>query len=171
MLAVGEGFRLRVGRRKGALGYLECVLSPYGGQDGGVGLFPEAPQIPGRWPEGAALRIDLLTPAILVDSYLGYRESVVPEDLGLGREAFDGVFARSQLIAGWNSAHRLPKSDVVSVRAGSSYLLRRPANGAEDELRALAAAAAKGIGIRRTEGFGAISIMPVIEGKSPKGAS
>ncbi len=81
------------------------------------------------------------------------------------------MFARSQLIAGWNSAHRLPKGDVVAVRAGSSYLLRRPANGAEGELRALAAAAGEGIGIRRTEGFGAISIMPVIEGKSPKGDS
>ena len=165
-LAVGEAFRLRVGRRRGALGYLECVLAPYAGQDGGVGLFPEAPELPGRWPEGTALRIDLLTPAILVDSCLSYRESVTPRDLGLARERFDGAYARSQLVSGWNSAHRLPKADEVAVRAGSSYLLRRLPSGADDELRVLAAAAKDGIGRRRTEGFGALSITTVVEHRS-----
>lgn len=160
-LELDEPFPLRIGRRKGALGYLECSLTAPTGDDGGVGLFPEAPAVPGRWREEESLRVDLLTPAIALDPYLRYRESLAPADLGLSRDGFDGAFARSQVVAGWNSAHRLPKGDEVAVRAGSSYLLERPASGAEDELRALAEAARQGIGRRRSEGFGVVAVTPV----------
>lgn len=167
-LAVGDAFRLRVGRRKGVLGYLECRLLPYDGLDGGVGLFPDAGTVPGRWPEGEAVRVDLLTPAVVTDAFLRYRDSLAPEDLGLARERFDGAFARSQRVAGWNRAHRLPKGDEVAVQAGSSYLLRRPPSGAEEELLTLTEAASRGIGSRRTEGFGVVSITAVVE-PGPRG--
>lgn len=160
-LEPGEPFPLRVGRRKGALGYLRCFLAAYAGTDGGVGLFPAAPEIPGRWREGEALRIDLLTPAIVLDRFLGYRESLAPADLGLERRAFDDAFARSQILAGWHGAHRLPKGDEVAVRAGSCYLLLRPESGADGELRALAEAARRGIGRRRAEGFGVVAVRRV----------
>jgi CRISPR-associated protein Csx10 len=154
-------FELRVGRRKGVMGHLHCHLGPHTGTDGGVGLFPDAHPVPDEWPAGKAMRIDLLTPAIVRDEALGFRGTLVPRDLGLDRERFDGAYAASEIVAGWNSAHRLPKSDELAIRAGSSYLLHRPPEGADQELRTLAAAAALGIGHRRTEGFGVVSIAAV----------
>jgi hypothetical protein len=62
------------------------------------------------------------------------------------------------VLAGWNSAHRLPKADQIAVAAGSSFLLARPADGGKEELQALARAAREGVGLRRTEGFGVISV-------------
>lgn len=166
-LELEETFPLRVGRRKSVLGYLDCTLAPFTGTDGGVGLFPDAPPVPERWPEGEALRVDLVTPAIVFDRYLRYRESLTPADLGLSRPAFDGAFARSRLVAGWNAAHGLPKPDELAVQAGSSYLLHRPTSGVGEELQALAAAARQGIGRRRSEGFGAITVTRILEAQLP----
>jgi CRISPR-associated protein Csx10 len=157
-LAAGDSFTLRVGRRKSALGYLDCRISAGSVPPGGASLFPDAPAVPGEWPASGALRIDLMTPAIVVDEHLRYRESLTPRDLGLTRERFDQAFSAFQVLAGWNSAHRLPKADQIAVAAGSSFLLARPADGGKEELQALARAAREGVGLRRTEGFGVISV-------------
>ena len=39
-LGEDEGFRLRVGRRKGSLGFLDCTLTGFGDERGSMGLFP-----------------------------------------------------------------------------------------------------------------------------------
>jgi hypothetical protein len=163
-LAAGESFSLRVGRRKGALGHLDCRLSPYAGRPGGVGLFPDEEPLPRAWTASAWLRIDLLTPAIVVDERLRFRESLSPRDLGLSRERFDEALSVSEILSGWNTQHRLPKPDELAVAAGSSYLLARPAQGAEEELASLARAARSGIGLRREEGFGVIAVSAVDAG-------
>jgi hypothetical protein len=153
--ALERPFRLRVGRRKGGLGWLDCTLRPYPGEDSGVALFPDAERPPERIPETTDLRIDLLTPAIVLDDRLRFRESLTPEVFGLDRETFCDVYAKVEVVSGWNAAHRLPKPDQVAVAAGSSYLLRA-ANDAE--LAALRQASARGIGIRRVEGFGSFAV-------------
>ncbi len=157
-LAVSDSFPLRVGRRKGALGYLDCRVSAFAGRPGGTGLYPNAAPVPDEWPASGYLRIDLVTPALVADEHLRFRESLVPGDLGLARPKFDEAFSSFHLLAGWNSTHRLPKSDQLAVAAGSSFLLVRPENGAEEELKTLQRAAREGIGLRRNEGFGVILI-------------
>lgn len=162
-VALDESFRLRVGRRKGALGWLECTFGAFSGEDSGVGLFPDAERLPERLRDGRDLRIDLVTPAIVLDDRLRFREALTPEVFGLSRSAFDAVYAEPVVLSGWNAAHRLPKPDQLAVAAGSSYLLR---SVRDEELTALRASAARGIGIRRVEGFGAfvLRLAQVVEG-------
>lgn len=157
-IAAGRPFTLRVGRRKGTLGWLECTLRPYPGEDGGVGLFPDAERLPERLRESAGVRIDLVTPAIVLDEHLRFREALTPEMFGVPRPGFDQAFAATAVVAGWNAAHRLPKPDQIAVAAGSSFLLL---GVSDSELTALRECAAGGIGIRRAEGFGAFTLRPL----------
>lgn len=150
-------FRLRVGRRRGALGYLECELQAFPGVDSGVGLFADADRLP-RAASPGDVRIDLLTPAILLDEDLRSRGCLLPADLGLERAEFDASYASTQAIAGWNVAHALPKADEPAVTAGSSFLLSKVS---EAELASLRKKALTGVGRRRAEGFGAFTIAGV----------
>jgi CRISPR-associated protein Csx10 len=168
-LSPGDSFRLHVGRRKGTLGHLDCRLSAFSGRPGGVGLFPDADPVAAEWPATGLLRVDLATPALVVDEHLRYRESLTPHDLGLAREGFDEVFAAGLPLTGWNSTHRLPKGDQIAVAAGSSFLLARPASGAAEELAALARAAREGVGLRRVEGFGVVTVRGVSKGELEEG--
>ncbi|MGH9361795.1 MAG: hypothetical protein ACRD2T_07740, partial [Thermoanaerobaculia bacterium] len=154
----GEPFRLRVGRRKGSLGFLECTLAFFQGSDSGVGLFPDEKQgVPGVVPPGATVRIDLLTPAIVLDRHLRWRRHLTPQDFGLAREGFDASFSAIGIVAGWNAAHRLPKADQLAVLEGSSYLLEAVT---DQDLEILRRAALAGVGARREEGFGAFAVRP-----------
>lgn len=149
-------FSLRVGRRKRALGSLRCRLGPSRLQRSkGVGLFPEIELLSQHPGEPLHVRIDLLTPAIVRDDLLRYREALHPKDLELKRESFAGACSGTFLLAGWNNAHRLPKSDQLAIDAGSSYLLFGVTS---PELEILRLAARDGIGERRTEGFGALTV-------------
>jgi CRISPR-associated protein Csx10 len=163
-LAVGKPFRLRVGRRKGALGWLDCTLDAPSIEDSGVGLFPDATPIPIAGGSRRDLRIDLLTPALALDEQLRYRGALVPADFGLKRKDFDGSFIDTLVLSGWNSAHRLPKPDQLAVAAGSSFLL---AAASPDELATLRAKALVGVGLRTVEGFGAFAVRAVTPSKVP----
>ncbi len=145
-LQLDEPFRLRVGRRKNTLGFLDCVISE----------MTEAPNLDGGEGEveGVDLRLDLLTPTIVRDAHLRFRTALLPVDVGLDRPSFDGAFAGNEVIAGWQTAHRLPKAEQLAIRAGSSYLLRAVTRS---ELTKLHQAKLAGIGERRAEGFGALS--------------
>ncbi|HEX4955812.1 MAG TPA: RAMP superfamily CRISPR-associated protein [Thermoanaerobaculia bacterium] len=151
---LGRPFELRVGRRKGSLGALVCTLSQVH-KDGGIGLFPDLEEVPKRAGETGAVRIDLLTPAIVLDPWLRFKTFLTPQDFGLEREGFSASFCDGEVLTGWNSAHRLPKSDQVAVAAGSTFRL----DGAtEAELATLKEWAEKGIGLRREEGFGQFAV-------------
>ena len=165
-LEPGRAFPLRVGRRKGALGHLDCEVIVFSGEESGIGLFPdvfpEGRPVPESWPESELLRVDLLTPAVVVDERLRYRKALTPTDLGLPEGVgFEHCFGGWEIVSGWHAARGLPKSDQVAVSRGSSYLVRRPADGAEQTLEELRTAARDGIGLRRAEGFGVISVRAV----------
>lgn len=155
-LAGDARLTLRVGRRKGALGHLECGVSQPSTKAGDVGLFPDAPATPEPQRAPCDVRIDLLTPALLVDDHLRYRD-LEPGDLGIER-AFDGVMSRSERLAGWHGMHGLPKTEELALAAGSCWLLR---HATSEELVVLRQAAWQGVGRRRAEGFGAIAITSI----------
>ncbi len=144
---------LRVGRRRHSLGYLECLFTRIAGQDDGA-LYPGETCLPRA---GRRLRIDLLTPAILLDrTDLRYRTALEPADLGLlSRRSFDAAYGAWQLLYGWHSTQRLPKPSQVAIAAGSSYRIDAPT---AEEIESLRKAAKSGIGLRIDEGFGAIAV-------------
>lgn len=159
-LAVGAPFRLRAGRRKGALGWLDCTLELLPMEDCGIGLFPDATPIPRATGRPRDLRIDLLTPALALDEQLRYRGTLVPADFELKRDGFDEQFVEPLVLSGWNSAHRLPKPDQLAVAAGSAFLLR---GATDEELAGLRKLALVGVGLRTVEGFGAFAVRPAAD--------
>jgi CRISPR/Cas system CSM-associated protein Csm3 (group 7 of RAMP superfamily) len=156
-LEVGKPFELRAGRRKGSLGFLACTLAAVA-DDSGMGLVPEIAPLPDPWPGGRALRIDLVSPAIVRDERLRFRRHLLPADFGLARGGFDAQFAAGATIAGWHAAHGLPKADSIAVAAGSSCLLEEVT---AEEVAILRQAVLAGIGERREEGFGAFAMAEV----------
>ena len=66
--------------------------------------------------------------------------------------------ARSQTIRGWNSAWGMPKADDIAVSMGSVYLFKYTGNNLDLLDKELTRLISKGIGLRKEEGFGKISI-------------
>ncbi|MFN7961573.1 MAG: RAMP superfamily CRISPR-associated protein [Thermoanaerobaculia bacterium] len=157
-LQPGEAFPLRVGRRKGSLGTLSCTFEPWTGEAGSSGLFPDLGPGPKEIGPGGSVRIDLLTPAIVLDRHLRFKAFLEPQDFGLERPRFSAAFCHGEVLAGWNSAHRLPKGDQIAVVAGSTFRLDGPT---ATELAALSNLAQKGLGLRTEEGFGQFRVREI----------
>lgn len=104
---------------------------------------------------GFYFSIKLESDAILADKFLRPTAEIeIP---------FDNVspvlkVAKSQIIRGWNSAWRLPKPDDTGVMMGSVYLFRHTGENIDGLKQFLEKLAITGIGLRREEGFGRISI-------------
>lgn len=62
-------------------------------------------------------------------------------------------FTGTRVVAGWNSAHRLPKEDEMAIVKGAAFLYTTEAD-TKDLLSWLAQVEERGIGERRNEGFG-----------------
>lgn len=67
--------------------------------------------------------------------------------------AVERVWARRERVGGWHAASRLPKPVELAVSIGSVLLLDFDRPPASDRLLALTG---RGIGLRRSEGFGAL---------------
>ncbi len=110
--------------------------------------------------------VTCLTETILLDNFLRpYRILTVEEvgkRLGISPDAIEllAVFARPQVIRGWNTAHRLPKEQDLAIAAGSVFLfcVRRGSIEECQLLRKLQEWEEQGIGWRRSEGFGQVLI-------------
>jgi CRISPR-associated protein Csx10 len=108
--------------------------------------------------ERGLLVIRLLSPAIFVDGWgrPGWRPDTerlartlgVPVDIA-------AEWVRPVAVGGWHVVSNLPKSREFAVAAGSVYLLRL---GDEPDNHRVQQLWQDGIGIRRTEGFGWISL-------------
>ncbi|MCP4351101.1 MAG: CRISPR-associated RAMP protein Csx10 [Desulfobacterales bacterium] len=66
--------------------------------------------------------------------------------------------AKSQTIRGWNSAWGLPKPDDLAIVMGSVYLFKYNGNDLDNLKKNLNDLIIKGVGLRREEGFGRISV-------------
>jgi CRISPR-associated protein Csx10 len=127
---------------------------------GGSAYFRAAPVVPSPSPElsphSDRIVIRLSTPAIFTD--VAGRPCLEPDsDLDLsGCRVQSPSWARPVKWQGWHAASRLPKPEELCAAAGSTYQV----TGNGESLRRLAERLPReGIGLRRTEGFGAAEVV------------
>jgi CRISPR-associated protein Csx10 len=110
--------------------------------------------------DGYYFTINLDADAILVDSFL--RPSAQPDHFFESIPESDIRYilkvARSKSIRGWNSAWGLPKADDLAVSMGSVYLFKYDGNNVPQLKQELDQLRLRGVGLRKSEGFGRISI-------------
>lgn len=147
---------LRIGGRRTTHGRAEVDIRADG-----------SPPTAERRPDGQ-LVIRLRSPGIFTDDY--GRPTREPSDAEL--QAALGVPARVikswtrwDQSGGWHAASGLPKPQELTVAAGSTYLIQVQNQDEAERLRddaALAAMAARGLGLRRHEGFGDLAPPPLL---------
>jgi CRISPR-associated protein Csx10 len=108
--------------------------------------------------------LTLQSDAVVQDEYFRFL-GTVPADMlafeaGLAPAGLKliGCFTESHQVSGWNAALRAPKAKVSAIRMGSAFLYS--AEGIEEKAlrESLTGLEARGIGGRRTEGFGRVRV-------------
>ena len=101
--------------------------------------------------------VTLQSDAIITDGFMRYKTLIEPEDLGIPEaELIQGV-ADNRLLQGWNAMTRLPKEDMIAIEKGSVFVFT--VNSLNDSiLERLHTAESRGIGKRRGEGFGRLTV-------------
>lgn len=115
---------------------------------------------------GYVFSVTFVTDTILIDSFLRpyvvLTEEEVAKRLGITESKIKilSSFARPKIVRGWNNAHRLPKEQDLAIASGSVFLFIVQRNAIlEDEIKKkLKDWEEKGIGWRRSEGFGQVLI-------------
>lgn len=109
--------------------------------------------------DGDRLVLTLVSPAVFVDVFgrpaVTPDRAVIQDILGVPVPPPQRAWTRRELVGGWHAASRLPKPDDWAVSAGSVYEYVLPKNPGPLALRRLAD---HGLGLRRPEGFGWITI-------------
>lgn len=155
---------LRIGHnRSRGLGKLSCELRKT--------LAPEAPELIQHRAhtfnstsrelakaEGFFLPVTLTSDCIIPDAVGRYHGQLAPEILtGYGCGHAELVYTNASLrrISGWNSLWGLPKADEWAMTMGSVFLFRFDS---EPDFGILAQLQERGLGSRRSEGFGRVRI-------------
>lgn len=110
-------------------------------------------------PDGVYLPITLTSDMLLHDALLRARLQLSGADLAAaGVKGADLVFygATSRRVRGWNSVLGLPRADTWAIGMGAVFLFRLPPTYADWD--ALVQLQAQGLGLRRSEGYGQISL-------------
>ncbi|KPA14383.1 CRISPR-associated RAMP protein, family [Candidatus Magnetomorum sp. HK-1] len=109
---------------------------------------------------GFYFTINLYSDAILLDCFLRptAQLDLSFETIPAGQIKPVLKVARSKTIRGWNLAWGLPKTDDMAVSMGSVYLFKYDGNDVQQLNQELDQLMCKGIGVRKAEGFGRISI-------------
>jgi len=176
---------LRVGRRSKSLGALKVWISakseqsPWEQSHKSVEKrfdnfqtakddVKKAKSFPFIEEEFVIFSLTFLTDTILFDDFLRPCRSItayqIAERLGLNKSSVcrSGVYTGTRLIAGWNAAHRLPKENDIAIVAGSVFLFAVRKKDLEEKeinlLQRLIDMENKGIGWRRSEGFGQVLV-------------
>jgi len=114
--------------------------------------------------QGTYFSVKLDSHTILVDRFLRPRSELTLDfpDVELVKKSIG-----SSVIRGWNFGWGLPKPDDVGISMGSVFLFLYTGKDLEALERYLTELTVKGVGLRREEGFGRISVcepLHVIEG-------
>ena len=108
--------------------------------------------------------ITLQSSAILCDAFLRYQKTLepalLPGLLGLSTYSFRRVYQSlgTQRISGWNDLWGTPRPNDYAIEMRSTFLFACNQQPGEDLIQALHTWEETGIGRRRSEGFGRISI-------------
>lgn len=110
---------------------------------------------------GEEIILRLASPAVFCDDF-GFPTDQpdlveLTEVLGVDVFKVTGAWTRWDEVGGWHAASGLPKPVERAVAAGSTYRIRCAEAPSLASRRALAA---RGIGLRRREGFGALYVSP-----------
>lgn len=119
-----------------------------------------------HFAKGYVFSVTFLTDTILLDLFLRPYRILIAEEvarrLGIceSKVRLLATFTRSQIIRGWNTAHCLPKEQDLAIVAGSVFLFIVQRDAIEEckLMRKLQEWEEKGIGWRRSEGFGQVII-------------
>ena len=106
-------------------------------------------------PDGTLFCITLESDAILVDRFLRPATQLNLVFEGVKRQM---QVAKAKTIRGWHSSWGLPKPDDTGLTMGSVFLFCYTGNDPESLKQYLNKKLISGIGLRREEGFGKISI-------------
>ncbi|MBA8825286.1 CRISPR-associated protein Csx10 [Saccharopolyspora lacisalsi] len=111
--------------------------------------------------DGTVIVLRLAGPGIFVDG-LGMPSECpdtteLAEVLGVDHVDIEDKWTRWEEVGGWHAASGLPKPTERVIAAGSTYRLRCSETASEAARRTLMA---RGVGLRRREGFGALYRMP-----------
>jgi len=117
------------------------------------------------------IALTLQSDAILTDPFLRNSAAVKGEDIsrafGAGTRSvlinsgdLTLVYANAErrLAQSWNVASGYPKSDAIAIAMGAVFLFEVPGRSVEDLLKSLVELQESGIGERRSEGFGRVSV-------------
>ena len=108
--------------------------------------------------------ITLQSSTILCDAFLRYQKTIdpamLPGLLGLSAYTFRRVYqsVATQRITGWNELWGTPRANDYAIEMGSTFLFACDQHPGSDFVQALHTWEETGIGRRRSEGFGRISI-------------
>jgi len=109
----------------------------------------------GDLPQGKYFSINLESDAILVDQFLRPAPQL---ELDLEGVQLVAQFTKAKTIRGWQSSWGLPKHDDIGFTMGTVFLFRYSGSSQQSLNQYLGAKLISGIGLRREEGFGKISI-------------
>ena len=107
--------------------------------------------------------LDLQSDAIVQDVYMRYLSYIPPEEVarccGLPLDSLKLLWSGAETIPirGWNSAHRLFKTGESGIRRGAVFLYKYEGEASDLEI-ALTGLEKRGIGNRRSEGFGRVLV-------------
>jgi len=101
--------------------------------------------------------ITLQSDAIIMDKYMRYKTFIDSKDIGIQKAELVTGIAESRIIQGWNALTRLPKEDILAIEKGSVFVFAvdKKIDEISDSLFALEL---YGIGKRRGEGFGRLTV-------------
>jgi CRISPR-associated protein Csx10 len=108
--------------------------------------------------------ITLQSSTILCDAFLRYQKTLdpalLPGLLGLSTCKFKGIYRSigTQRITGWNELWGTPRPNDYAIEMGSAFLFACDQQPDNDFIQALRTQEETGIGHRRSEGFGRVSI-------------
>jgi CRISPR-associated protein Csx10 len=162
LLPVGRLFSVGRGRSRG-LGQVRVracertadsvhAAAPVTLQEALQRFVPESP------PGWSYTSVTLQSDVILLDAFFRFQSTLSGVDVGLEALERRQQFVRRRVVGGWNAAAGLPKEQATAIARGSALLYRYPTEQGDEVRRALAQVADEGIGERRAEGFGRVSI-------------
>jgi CRISPR-associated protein Csx10 len=78
-------------------------------------------------------------------------------------------FTDTHIVSGWNAALRMPKGDVIAIQMGAVFLYSVEGIDEQNLIEKLKTIEARGLGARRTEGFGRVKICDPFHVEARKG--